>query len=143
MFNPRSNKWILIDYGLATTYIDSETNEHISPSEKRKELMGSPLFASFNVHNGFEPTRRDDCISVFYMYLWFLLKGTLPWENTHSLEEKWQYKKWENVVRVLQYLYQNNVSHSEKEIVWKIINMGKSFYELEFKDEPNYVSSIP
>ena len=72
------NEIFIIDFGLATFYID-ENNEHI-PYKKRDYITGTPKYISVNIHNGIEPSRRDDLISIGYIYL-YLYYGNLPWNN--------------------------------------------------------------
>jgi len=78
--------WHLIDFGLATTYLD-EYNKHVSENETKKEtLIGSPNWISLYIHEGKEPTRRDDYISLVYIFMDLCLQTTttetenrLPW----------------------------------------------------------------
>jgi casein kinase 1 len=66
----------LIDFGLATFYID-ENGQHY-PNKKSDSIIGSPKFVSINVHNGHRYSRRDDMISLAYMYMYMIL-GDAPW----------------------------------------------------------------
>lgn len=71
-----SDTWHLIDFGLATTYLD-ENNKHVSENETKKEtLIGSPNWISFYIHEGKEPTRRDDYISLVYIFIDLCLQST-------------------------------------------------------------------
>lgn len=82
----------LIDFGLATFYID-ETGEHY-PDKICDSIIGTPKFVSINVHMGHRYSRRDDMISLGYMYVYMIL-GSAPWleeickdtESSRSLEE--------------------------------------------------------
>jgi len=67
----------LIDFGLANTYTD-ESNKHIS-NNLREYIIGTPRFMSYNIHEGNEPSRRDDLISIGYMYLYFYFNN-LSWD---------------------------------------------------------------
>lgn len=68
-------EWHLIDFGLSTSYtVDSQ---HISQTPK-DSIVGSPAYVSLYVHEGNEPVRRDDFLSLIYVF-WELLYGTL-WE---------------------------------------------------------------
>lgn len=70
----------LIDFGLATFYVDGATGDHISSDTSHRELVGSPLYASHHVHRGETHTRRDDLIQLGYIYLYMLNGGSLPWQ---------------------------------------------------------------
>jgi casein kinase 1 len=74
-FMIHKNDLILIDFGLASFYVDSE-ERHIPPS-KKQHIIGTPKYASWNIHRGEEYSRRDDLMSVVYVGL-FLLYGTAP-----------------------------------------------------------------
>jgi serine/threonine protein kinase len=68
-----------IDFGLATFYIDAE-GKHVLACETCQDIVGTPLYISYNIHCGHKPCRRDDLISLGYVYLEFL--GQLPWTGT-------------------------------------------------------------
>ena len=78
------NEIFMIDFGLATFYID-ENNEHIL-YKKREYITGTPKYISINIHNGIEPSRRDDLISIGYIYL-CLYYGNLPWNNVPNIHD--------------------------------------------------------
>ena len=69
----------LIDYGLAKTYVESETGEHIK-LKKDKKFVGVARYASLNSHMGLEQGRRDDIESIGHILI-YLLKGSLPWQG--------------------------------------------------------------
>jgi serine/threonine protein kinase len=73
----------LIDFGLSTSYLGTY-GEHI-PERRDQRVIGSPSYISLNVHNGVNPSRRDDLESVCYVFL-YLLKGYLPWQTSSSRE---------------------------------------------------------
>jgi len=60
----------LIDFGLATFYM-GEDGLHV-PNVPTDHIIGSPLFVSLRVHEGHRYSRRDDLISLGYVYLWML-----------------------------------------------------------------------
>jgi len=68
----------IIDFGLAKRYIKADG--HI-PFVSGRPLVGTPRFFSAYVHHGFEPSRRDDLISLAYVLAAFNLGGKLPWAN--------------------------------------------------------------
>lgn len=81
----------LIDFGLATFYIDGVTGNHIPENIVRsQEMIGSPVYATIYTHQGIKPSRRDDCIQLGYVYLYMILEGHLPWEGiaTNRLREQ-------------------------------------------------------
>jgi serine/threonine protein kinase len=81
-FMIKDKKIYLIDFGMCKRYkIDKE---HIKMN-KLTNLIGTPNFVSLNVHNGIEPSRRDDIESIIYILL-YLLFGKLNWENEKSIE---------------------------------------------------------
>lgn len=86
-----SNIVHIIDFGLARSFIDPKTGEHIPP-RKYRSLVGTCLFCSLNSHNGTELSSRDDLITIGYIVLLFL-RGRLPWQNVHADETKERYKK--------------------------------------------------
>lgn len=65
----------LIDFGLATFYMGE--NGHHLPDTQNKHIIGSPLFVSLRIHEGHRYSRRDDLISMAYVYLWMLGKYAL------------------------------------------------------------------
>ena len=83
----------LIDFGLARTYIDSETKMHrknrirAANADGKISVTGTSRYISPNVHEGNEPSRRDDLISAMYV-ISYLLKGSLPWKTSGSNESE-------------------------------------------------------
>jgi serine/threonine protein kinase len=74
----------LIDFGMASV---CENTSSFGPGlgEPCRNLVGSPKYASFFVHEGHEYEKRDDLISLGYCYLYFV-NGALPWSDTVSVE---------------------------------------------------------
>jgi casein kinase 1 len=67
----------LIDFGLATFYI-TDSGEHF-PNVVGNTMVGTPKYASIHIHNGCRYSRRDDLISLGYLYLCMILGGDCPW----------------------------------------------------------------
>lgn len=130
----------LIDFGLASIYVD-ENKKHIPCNETKKEcILGTPKYISYYVHEGYEPVRRDDLISLGYMYI-YLFQGSLPWEyppiygeteypEIHILNEKNQFiknkKKWENMMALCSPINE------------KIGRYMEYCYRLQFNSHPEY-----
>jgi len=82
----------LIDFGMSRTYIDDKTNAHRCNKMRTTGIIGTPRYVSINVHDGCEPSRRDDLISMMYVLV-YLVKGRLPWKAAASPELVAQMKK--------------------------------------------------
>lgn len=120
-FMMKDTELFLIDFGMATMYVDSE-KRHIPEKKDKIDIIGTPRFVSINIHNGWEPTRRDDVISACYIYIYMLL-GHLPWDNSNHRHEQ---KKWENIEGIIQDYH--NIS-----------SFFKHSYNLLFEEMPLYV----
>lgn len=66
----------LIDFGLSTFYLN-ENGEHY-PNKQNNTIIGTPKFVSINIHLGHQYSRRDDLISLGYMYVYMIL-GDAIW----------------------------------------------------------------
>ncbi|KAG8899459.1 hypothetical protein FRB99_006704 [Tulasnella sp. 403] len=77
----------LVDFGFAKRYKAPKSGEHIPP-RNGKGCLGTPRYASLNVHDGREPSRRDDLESLAYSII-YLCKGNLPWQSVESGESAW------------------------------------------------------
>jgi len=80
-----SSRVFIVDFGLAKRYRD-EKGEHI-PSCKKKGLTGTVRYTSQNVHQGLEPSRRDDLGAIGYVLMYFN-RGRLPWQGINASSKK-------------------------------------------------------
>lgn len=85
-FMIRDENIYLIDFGFSTFYIQ-EDGFH-SENKTSNYLTGTPKYISYNIHYGNSPSRRDDLISLGYVYLYMLMKE-LPWDilPSHNNED--------------------------------------------------------
>ena len=67
----------IIDFGLAKRYIIE--GNHIEEKQD-KNIIGTVKYASVNIHNGIESSRRDDIESLCYTYI-SLYGKNLPWSE--------------------------------------------------------------
>jgi len=156
-FMVKSGELYLIDFGMATFYIDG-FSKHLIESGSRidgeysdpdvgshENIVGTPNYVSYHVHCGFRGGRRDDLISLGYMYL-MLHNKSLPWQTIetpllvstsittydpiHVLHPRNQARKiakeWLNVKDVC--LHTNQ----------KIFDFLMYCYALEFDEKPDY-----
>ena len=110
----KDGELFLIDFGLSTFYVDEDFN-HVKLKLDKEYILGTPKYISYNIHDGQEPSRRDDLISLGYLYL-NIMFGDLPWSNINCLsninsssnetnspinQERKQLKSWKNVASML------------------------------------------
>jgi serine/threonine protein kinase len=128
VFNQYGTDIYIIDFGLCKKYIDNE-NKHIE-MKKDKTIIGTPNFVSVNMHNGVEPSRRDDLISVAYIILQ-LINGSLPWQTQREMKEIKIQKQFicdwaKTPIKLIEYLkYCENLKFEEKpdyDYLIKILN---------------------
>jgi len=134
-----TNKLYLIDLGFCKRY--SYDGKHIE-QKKNNHLIGSPNFVSLNVHNGIEPSRRDDIISCIYIIAYMLL-GKLEWFDCQCIKKmiklKTQLIDLQEIPSFikLMLLYCNELKFEDKPNYQYLINI---MYTL-FKDN-NYINDI-
>lgn len=76
------HRLVLIDFGMARMFINPNNQSHI-PNKMSNTLFGTPKYASFYLHLGNRPSRRDDLISVGYLMM-LVLGVELPWSSQDS-----------------------------------------------------------
>ena len=133
---------ILIDFGMASFYVDSST-DHLPPvSSPKSSIIGTPKYASWNIHCGEEYSRRDDLMSLVYIGL-FIVYGENLWPIPSAITES--VGGCENHYRmnpVNQWFKLNKELPMILEIVtekWpELAEFAKLAYATEFKDIPDY-----
>lgn len=129
------NKIFIIDFGFCKSFINHETNKHIS-IKKTNSLIGTQSYASINAHDYIELSRRDDIESLFYMLIYFSC-GTLKWQNTTT--------DTNNTPNKNQFIKQMKINMIEKpteNIPLVFIKCIKMVRLLEFEEKPNYSEYI-
>ena len=134
-FMMRDGDIFLIDFGLSTYYMNGD-GEHLERSDE-ENVIGSPRYISFYNHCGEPFSRRDDMISLGYMYV-YLSTGTLPWDGVprqdppnisktstlHPMNiSRRSLKTWTNLKRIVD---------------GPIKRYLKYCYGLEFDEDPDY-----
>jgi serine/threonine protein kinase len=120
-FLMKDDELYLIDFGLCKKW-KNEEGSHIKERSQRSPL-GTANYISVNVHQGIEPSRRDDLESVGYIILFLLLKTCeMPWCQIQNHEEIAQQK-----IKLLQ----QNIPAFLKDYLTYCRSLG--FYE-----RPNY-----
>jgi serine/threonine protein kinase len=117
-----TNKLHLVDFGFAKRY--NFNGQHIDETRITK-IIGSPNFVSLNVHNGVEPSRRDDLESCIYVII-NMLYGKLEWSTARNNNEMKNMKS--DITKMPQFI------QSMLNYVW-----GLSFVQTPNYDSLNYI----
>lgn len=100
-FMIKSGELFLIDFGLATFYISD--NETHYPNECSETIIGTPKYMSIHIFEGNQYSRRDDIISLGYIYMSMRLNDT-PWEPTDFSYD-------ENTSKIVKSISELNINH--------------------------------
>lgn len=118
----RNKTLCLIDFGLCKRY--DYNGSHIE-EKQITSIIGSVNFVSLNVHEGIEPSRRDDVESCIYIILYLLLNGYLPWIKEKDMNK---------IVYLKEQLTNPNYNLCSPFIK----DMLQKTHCLAFNEEPNY-----
>jgi len=129
----KNGELYLIDFGFATFYVDENSRLHI---------IGTPKYVSYHIHCGSLPSRRDDLISLGYVYM-YLYSRSLQWdtinepvgtdaeyEDTHILNYK---NKQRKVLKEFE-----NIQPICAQINRRIENFLNYCYHIQYDDAPIY-----
>lgn len=137
-----TNKLYLIDFGFAKRY--EYNGKHIE-EKNINNIIGSQNFVSLNVHNGIEPSRRDDIESCIYIILNMLL-GNLEWFDTNI--DKYKIPLLKKQILLLNEVpsfikimlcYVRAIKFNETpDYEYLVILMTKIFYENNYKNDGQF-----
>jgi serine/threonine protein kinase len=135
----KNNEWNLIDFGLATSFLD-ESNAHIRESPK-DHIVGSPKYVSWFVHGGRDVVRRDDFLSLIYVF-WELLYGDFIGvggeENKYSTDVLDEFNEKLREQKEFSRFYRLLEMKSDDAMVDLMVSLFSHAEELSFRDKPNY-----
>ena len=118
----------IIDFGFCKNFVDRR-GRHMKQTTDKTPL-GTPNFISINVHDGDEPSRRDDLESIVYILL-YLSESALPW-NEVSL----YYGEYKNVNGKIK---QAKLKTMDSELIPLLLReMWAYCRSLHFDESPNY-----
>ena len=118
-----------IDFGLSTFYVNDK-REHIL-DQGSHDPIGTPKWMSYYIHEGHRASRRDDLISLGYIFLFLMRGGNLPWDDIMpdgTNEEKQRGRAEKKQLSVLIKDLNNDV----------LVQYFCICYGLDFEEEPNY-----
>ena len=124
----KSGTLYLIDFGLATPYVDGKQHVEMKNSNN---LIGTARYTSINIHNGITPSRRDDIESIGYVLIYLLL-GKLPWQGDFDLNSK------ERNNKICEIKKEYNLWSLCKEIPGEIIVFIEYARNIRDEEEPDY-----
>lgn len=137
----KNGELFLIDFGFATFYVD-ECSKHIIDGGNHQNIIGTPKYVSFHIHCGSLPSRRDDLISLGYMYI-YLTNRKLPWDTLvpsdviNSEYDDTHILNYKNKQRATLKRF-DSISIVCTEINKQIENFLKYCYYIDYDDLPNY-----
>ena len=122
-----TNKVFLIDFGISKIYKIGRIH---NSETKIRGMLGSVNFASLNIINSIEPSRRDDIESTIYVLLYMLFSQTSY--NDYNNLEVTQKKDSTLIINLLKILYANIIDY---DVFSKLFNYIR---RLKYNQQPNY-----
>jgi serine/threonine protein kinase len=134
LYHQEKRKWMLIDFGLSSFYQDEQGNHNPPASKPKRHILGTPNFVSTFVHQGEEPSRRDDLIALGNVAWWLANNGlwTPPPETL------------ENIIKMktqIQNLAKSSPTPEIKKdsgLDVRLMALFHHCYQLKYTDKPNY-----
>jgi hypothetical protein len=112
---------------------------------ENSNIIGTPKYISVNIHNGITPSRRDDLISLGYIFM-FLLNKQLPWDIIPNIENN-NYNEIHILNTKNQYINQlkqlesiESFSKINDNLYQSVYYFLKYCYSLKYDEDPNYYS---
>jgi len=152
-FMIQKTELVLIDFGMATFYVDGDKNHIFSRVELGKplktDILGTLPYISIHIHKGEEYTRRDDMISLAYMFLFMVYGGQVFWKQsretfvnnlpqTHIDNHYNQYvlreKSLENIMEKIERMS----GQVDEELEWCCKSFIDYVYRIGFNEKPSY-----
>mmetsp|Transcript_11493 Transcript_11493/g.33138 ORF Transcript_11493/g.33138 Transcript_11493/m.33138 type:complete len:336 (-) Transcript_11493:671-1678(-) len=129
---PKANTVYLIDYGLATPWLDRKSKTHVKFREGRGRV-GTAWYSSQHASLGLQQSRRDDLESLGYIMLHFL-RGSLPWQHAtlfcHTDAERFQ--------EIMQRKRALSIPDLCGRFPWEIGEYVRYCRDLKFEECPDY-----
>ena len=143
-----SCKLVIIDFGMSRLFVDSEqTTKHL-PNKMSESLFGTPKYASYNVHLGHKYSRRDDLISIGYLFM-TIFNIVLPWSVLPLLPNNEidiaivHLNHPHNLYRQDLKIYDNLVEYLRKtDFADILIPYFSDAYALKYDEAPNYTDLV-
>lgn len=146
-FMVHTDELVLIDFGMATFYVD-ETQTHIPEPRPRKEhIVGTPTYISYYTHLGYDVVRRDEILSTCYI-LMYMVYAKLEWSTVytsalpeHNVYEKTNVNHPRNICIQSQKqlnVILNYIQLHPHILGDKLIELFKYVYGLSFQEMPDY-----
>jgi len=138
-FMIHNGELMLIDFGLASFYVDSAERHILPANPKKQDIIGTPKYASLNIHRGEEYSRRDDLMSVLYVGL-FLLYGHDLWNDYDDTKSSGLNKTELMHPRNRWFESQKNINNIHRlSSIWQELSIfAECIYGLSFQERPSY-----
>ena len=134
-FMIHNNDIYLIDFGFAYFYKDENG---IHDNKETKNIIGSVRYTSYFNHIGEPSSRRDDLLSLGYMFL-FLLEDYLIWDTTNITFPQTNYEITSIYHPKNEYIKNKKTLSTLKSFCNnKMISYFNHIYNLKTTSEPNY-----